>query len=884
MEAQVVSASGLPLTVEKDVSPFSIYFGVSCAFVALRLLEEKRTDLIDGKWSIIKDKMLQGSAQLLGLLVWKAQRGEAEEERIKLLSQLKKAETEVAELRLRRTEDAKANEKVVAIFASQEQGWICERKRLRLQIQALFNELRNFDTRNKQTASDLNGKIKEMEEAIQSREKALEEEEKKRKELEEKVQIAEEVVEELRETMKKEAQEHSADLWKHKTAFIELVSNQRQLEAEMGRAVREVEATKQELDTVLEQKEEAATIVEKLSLEVVKLQKDAEQKDKILSAMLRKSKLDTSEKQILLKEIKICNTRKKQAELESERWRSRCEVRNENHLRGKSGNRGDLRSERLASEKKVFDAIEVGCSKNRSGVNPRALLLEFLEADQRKAIESLSPNEMDDALIQSSMKYSTDENVELAISTEVQQLEDWIRMETQKYASIIEQRHCSEIDAFAEQMRFKDEKIEVYRWRLLSMELESKRLQSHIEALEESVARFREENLKLEALLLDKEKELKTLKEKLASSSLRSRKNNGSHNPRFQSVDPMTLWSEVKIIKKKLKENGSDDPGTTLYLQDQQTALVLQGDDWSDQTTTLALPCGEFVGPSTERSCKQPFEEVERSGENCERRSEKLSLTMHASEEEIEEEKEVVVDPCDDPMENLSSSCHLEPKSDDKISSEGHFKKKDSPWKMDLQALGVSYKIKRLKQQLLLLERLTGSHAFTRPASNEETGYEPGICESGKTGSQGQQTKGVQLIISLLNKQVKRYQSLEEKTNDLCKRLENRRQDGCSDSNLVRSKKGTDSLENFLEETFQLQRYMVATGQKLTEIQSRISSNISGGLEGSEKCEGFDIRQFADNVRTLSREVQRGLEIRISRIIGDLEGTLACEGILHLRI
>ncbi|XP_068659134.1 uncharacterized protein [Aristolochia californica] len=870
MDANVVSASGVPLTVEKDVSAYPIYFGVSCAFVALQILEEKRTDFADAKWSIITDKMLRGSAQLLGLLVWKAQRGEAEEERIKLLNQLKKAETEIAELRLRRTEDAKANEKVVAIFASQEQSWICERKGLRLQIQALVNEFRKFDTRNKQNASNLNNKIKEMEVAIQSREKALEEDEKRRQELEE-------VVEELRETVNKEAQAHSAELWKHKTAFIELVSNQRQLEADMGRAVRQFECTKQELDSVFEQKEEAATMVEKVSVEIAKLQKDAEQKDKILSAMLRKSKLDTSEKQILLKEIKICKTRRKQAELDSERWKARSEVGNENHLRGKSGNRTDFRSERLAAEKKAFDSIEVGCSQNRNGLNPRELLLEFLEADQRKEIEFLSPKELDDTRIESCLG-------ELAVPAEVKQLEDWIRLESRKYTSIIEQRHCSEVDAFAEQMRLKDEKLEVFRWHLLSLELQSKRLRSHIEVLEENVTQFREGNMKLEALLLDKEKELKTLKEKWASSSQKSRTNNTSYNARFQSMDPMALWSEVKIIKRKLEETGSDELDT-LYLENQQTDLVVQADDRKGQTTTLALPSSDFEGPSTERSCKKTFEELEKIEEKkCENKSAKLSLTMQPSEKEIEEEKEVVMDPCQDRVENLPSGSRHEAKADSKSTSDDHCTKKDSSWKIDLQALGVSYKIKRLKQQLLLLERLTGTHAVTRPVSNEDSGYEPGRCEIGKNEEQAQQVKGVLLMISLLNKQVKRYQSLEEKTNDLCKRLDNRRHDGWSDSNLVRAKKGTETLENFLEETFQLQRYMVATGQKLTEIQSRISSNFSGGLEGIEKCENFDIRQFADNVRTLFREIQRGLEIRISRIIGDLEGTLACEGILHLRI
>jgi hypothetical protein len=103
------------------------------------------------------------------------------------------------------------------------------------------------------------------------------------------------------------------------------------------------------------------------------------------------------------------------------------------------------------------------------------------------------------------------------------------------------------------------------------------------------------------------------------------------------------------------------------------------------------------------------------------------------------------------------------------------------------------------------------------------------------------------------------------------------------DSNTARPKEETKALEHFLEETFQLQRYIVATGQKLMEIQSKIASGFAGVVEEIHKTASFDMKRFADSVRTLFQEVQRGLEVRIARIIGDLEGTLACEGMIHLR-
>ncbi|KAK9914443.1 hypothetical protein M0R45_038223 [Rubus argutus] len=125
--------------------------------------------------------------------------------------------------------------------------------------------------------------------------------------------------------------------------------------------------------------------------------------------MLRKSKLDTSEKQMLVKEIKLSKAKRKQAELETERWK---------------------------------------CNRYIS-------FTHWYENPEFR-------NESDE--------YSFKENGEL----DMKQLEGWVRSEAERYAAVIEQRHHLEIDAFIEQLRLKDEKLETYRWRLLSMEIESK--------------------------------------------------------------------------------------------------------------------------------------------------------------------------------------------------------------------------------------------------------------------------------------------------------------------------------------------------------------------------------------------------------------------------
>ena len=76
---------------------------------------------------------------------------------------------------------------------------------------------------------------------------------------------------------------------------------------------------------------------------------------------------------------------------------------------------------------------------------------------------------------------------------------------------------------------------------------------------------------------------------------------------------------------------------------------------------------------------------------------------------------------------------------------------------MDLHALGVFYKIKRLKQKLLVIERLSGK---------QESG------EDGKTEGHGQfGEEGFPALMSLLNRHLSRYQSLQERTDDICKRM-----------------------------------------------------------------------------------------------------------------
>lgn len=811
--------------VKKSDSLYPMYFGVSCAFYAHQLLSKPEVE--HERWSTVCDKMLQGSAYLLGLLVWKVQRG-ASGVKCELLHKLETAEKEIEELKKMRREDAKANEKVVSIFAAQEQGWLNERKKLRQQIGALSNVMKVFEKKKGETISELNETIKELEIMVQGKDKVLEEEKQKKTELEETLKEAEKAVEDLRETATREAQEHSSELWRHKTAFIEVVSNQRQLEAEIGRLRRQVVATKQELDLILEQKEEAVLMAQKLSLEMIKLHKDLEQKDKILSAMLRKSKLDTAEKQMLLKEVKLSKAKRKQAELETERWRGASETRHERiSLRSMLANQVESRSDVYTGARWVHS--DATGSSNTGNTRSQSTDSAFgyghlgLKKDRMEP-EFISPL---------SHSFSPEGDNELGITTDVKQLESWVCSEAEKYAAVIQQRHHIEIDAFAEQMTIKDEKLEELRWQLMSTELESKRLQSQVERLNDNMSQLIHKNMKLEALLMEREEEMSSFREQLTSQMkcLNSQKINLKSFLRSRAIADDAICSPVKIMKGKP------------WVREQATNI-----------SSVDMDQGE-----------DPQKEEEEASFN---QSKDVGLTVQSPEIDLQHDEDFANE---GPVQDMSTSPgEVDTAKQLTSPSPAESKTNTTLWRVDIYALGVSYKIKRLKQQLFMLERLTGKKESIQDTESNDNGQI--------------EMKAFLSVMSLLNKQIGRYQSLQEKADDLCKRKrENDLSVNCGDASIARTKGETKTLEQFLDETFQLQRYIVATGQRLMEIQSNISPGFVGVAEELNQNASFDIKCFADSVRTLFQEVQRGLEVRIARIIGELEGTLAREGMIDLR-
>ncbi|XAR71620.1 hypothetical protein NMG60_11017983 [Bertholletia excelsa] len=778
MDEKMPIKSCLNLPEDKIDSLYPIFFGVSSAFFALRLLSGP--DKNPKKWLEIRTGLLLGSSYLLGLMVWRINC-----EKCGILEKLENAKREIEELKRRRTEDAKANEKVVGIFAAKQQIWLSERKKLRQQIGALVNEVRVLQTKRDKTITELEDKLLNQGLLLQCKENVLEAEDQKRRDLEEKLKEARNVADELRDTAKHDAQEHSLELRKHRAAFIELVSNQRQLEAEMGRALRQVEAAKEELYSVLAMKEESVLISEKLTMELIEMQKELQQKNNILSAMLRKSKLDPVKKQELLKEVKLLKAKAKPTEKALEKTRTVSESKHERRL---------LKSLLSKNSSSKLEAISDG-GRNRS--DSMDFLLQYTPPAKHQKEYEFWPS-----LIQHTHRGIKERD-------NVKQLEGRAQSEAEK-CTIFKQQHHLELNAFAEQLRLMDEKIEAFHQQLSSMELESKQLYSHIEELNLNLSLLKQENSKLHALLLELEDEIHPLKQQRIDSKA------WLHD---LALDPETLWSKVKIVKTK---RGEKEPEIRIISEKEAPSTYLPKD-----------------------------------------------LSVHSREKDLQEDKDVVVDP------GSVQNVHASPEEADiveksELLSPCLSKNVISPWRKDLHSLGVFYKIKMLKQQLLMLERLIG----------EQENCQDGEGDDNVTAG----WNGFHKLMLLLNKQVNRYQSLQGKADEICKQMHeinmNTENGG---SAISRTEEETKTLKNYLEETFHLQRYIVATGQKLMQMQPKMAS---GFMEAAEELDGlvsFDPKRFADSVSTLLWEVQRGIEVRIARIIGDAEGTLACDEIIHSR-
>ncbi|CAO2203713.1 unnamed protein product [Urochloa humidicola] len=787
-----------------------------------------------------------------------------------LREKLAAAERQAEELLHRRAEDARANEKVAGIFASHEQRWLAERKSLRRQVHAVVAAARARDAKREAEAAELARRhLEEQREAAALRDAAMEQEIRRR-------EAAERAAEEARERAAEAAAEHAAEVRKHKAAFVELASAQRQLEADLARAARLADVAEAELGEALARRDEAAAAAAELSAEAARLRRDAEHKDKILSAMLRKSKVDMEDREMLVREVKLCKARRKQAELEAERWRKMWESRGG----GGGHRRGSSRSSaaRCPAAEQTPPAA-AGCSDKllaadaaaaeRAAGETKIVFVDHVEGDGRKDRHRQAPAK-ELTTIECVDRYASHVDDKPAVE-EYQGLQEWFQMETEKYTAMMKRRHAAEVEAFTEQLRLKDEKLEAFRWRAVSTDVEAARLRSRIQDLEARLAQHEDHAAALEALLLDRENENVALKdqlEALQANALGAAAGDEDGDAAAAAAgDRCIPCSPVKIHRTVSGEAGQLSPGSSRTKQDEPASPDGHKVFDVDAAEALVVPVRDLALASAEhdaparRSFRSEIEEFSEvctdPGGNARTQARTSSSSSHSQDATSSELALVVASPPPPPAAEQQKGSR-------------------AAWKTDIHALAVSYKIKRLKQQLLVLENLAAAEGKDKEEAARPSGSEAG-CSSRRLPRSRYQT-----MINFLSKHVKRYQSLDDKIDDLCSRMEeSKRSVGRERRRQGAGEQSAAALGQFLEETFQLQRFMVATGQKLLETQARIAPGLVSRGGGGGGDDGVDMKRLMDVAGALLRDVQRGLEVRIARIIGDLEGTLTFHGILR---
>jgi hypothetical protein len=328
------------------------------------------------------------------------------------------------------------------------------------------------------------------------------------------------------------------------------------------------------------------------------------------------------------------------------------------------------------------------------------------------------------------------DDVRNAVVEEYKDLQEWFHMETGKYTSMIRQRHSAELEAFTEQMRLKDEKLEAFRWRAVSMDAEVARLRCRIQELEVRLSQNEQHGAGMEALLLDRENENTSLKEELVAF-------------RSEALDSSEPFSPTVADYEEGSRNSSEhcSPVKIQQLTDSREANHVEGNEIiePDESSVLINDTYAAARRSIDEGRRVPTDQSCRS--------------------EIEEEKEACTDAGKKRARPSSSSAASASSDEARSEAPEH---KASACRVDIHALAVSYKIKRLKQQQLVLEKLAADAA----AAAAEGGKEGATTSSEANGSGGRQDpRSYQLMISFVSKHVKRYQSLEDKIEGICSRM-----------------------------------------------------------------------------------------------------------------
>lgn len=251
-----------------------------------------------------------------------------EAERQTLVQKLGVAEAQVASVERSRQEDAKANERVAAVFSSYEQNWKNEKKRLKREVELLREEivgLRNHISHEEKECEDCKAKARELEKLEgQLCEKefliasAMEE---AQADQHERDQLAAKL-----DKLSKEV-EKNAEL---QEALANVMRKNEEMENRLRCAMSELRNEKRDMESISEAKMNQNAIIEELLDNLKSLQSDVNEKEEVISVLMKRSNKDRKEKEEHLQQLAQAKAKRKAAEAEKDRWKRLAEERARN--------------------------------------------------------------------------------------------------------------------------------------------------------------------------------------------------------------------------------------------------------------------------------------------------------------------------------------------------------------------------------------------------------------------------------------------------------------------------------------------------------------------------------------------------------------------------
>ncbi|XP_057847454.1 uncharacterized protein LOC131057333 isoform X2 [Cryptomeria japonica] len=224
----------------------------------------------------------------------------------------------VEEMKFKRVEDMKANERVLAIFASKEEAWKKERRQLMQELDALreiekSSNIREIENFNYGSCSDENNSRKENSQAGCSTQTGCNNPS----------------IDELMQKLGKEAEERKLAYKRFVSVVSEMKAQKKKSEDKLRNAIFEMGASKREAAVKAKEKKHVDAALRKVTDEILRLQKEVDDKDSIIKQLCHRKETvigvtEILEAELRAKELELSNAKnmlKEYADVERNRER-----------------------------------------------------------------------------------------------------------------------------------------------------------------------------------------------------------------------------------------------------------------------------------------------------------------------------------------------------------------------------------------------------------------------------------------------------------------------------------------------------------------------------------------------------------------------------------